>query len=203
MASAEQQPAKPQEPERKAPSTAFVSFLAEINAHTAESLIKVCTDLVNRGIGHVYLMISTPGGSVREGFALYNAVRAMPFELTTHNIGNVDSIGGIVFLAGTKRYAAKHSTFSLHGVGFTAERQTRFEEKLLREKLDSLIADRERIAAVYVERTKLSAEEIEQVFRSSLTEGPDFALKKGIIHEIRDAQIPPGAPVIQLVFQRK
>ena len=37
------------------------------------------------------------------GMTLYNTLRAMPFELITHNVGNVDSIGNAVFLAGDLR----------------------------------------------------------------------------------------------------
>ena len=50
-------------------------------------------------------MISTPGGTVMNGLNLYNVMRAMPFRLTTHNVGNVDSIGNAIFLAGEERYA--------------------------------------------------------------------------------------------------
>lgn len=80
----------------------------------------------------VYLLLSTPGGSVMHGMNLYNVLRGMPFELITHNVGNVDSIGNAVFLAGAKRYAAPHSTFMFHGVGFDLPAQTRLEEKFCR-----------------------------------------------------------------------
>ena len=41
-----------------------------------------------------------------EGVAIYTTLRALPLDLTTHNIGNVDSIGNIIFLAGARRYAS-------------------------------------------------------------------------------------------------
>ena len=34
------------------------------------------------------------------GLNLNNLFRGLPFELITHNIGNVDSIGNAIFLAG-------------------------------------------------------------------------------------------------------
>src|ERR1700693_1709158 len=91
--------------------TVYVSFSAEINAATTESLISVMSNLVNQKVTTVYLLLSTPGGSVMHGLNLYNLFRGFPFELITHNVGNVDSIGNAVFLAGSKRYAAPHSTF--------------------------------------------------------------------------------------------
>jgi ATP-dependent protease ClpP protease subunit len=48
-------------------------------------------------------MLSSPGGHVMLGMNLYNVLRALPIKLTTHNVGNVDSIGNAVFLAGNPR----------------------------------------------------------------------------------------------------
>ena len=46
------------------------------------------------------------------GMNLYNFLRGLPIRLTTHNVGNVDSIGNAVFLAGEHRYACPHSPFN-------------------------------------------------------------------------------------------
>jgi len=95
--------------------TVYISFSAEINAHTTESLIAVFANEINQGKRDFYLMLSTPGGSVMNGLNLYNVLRGLPITLTTHNVGNVDSIGNAVFLAGQTRYACPHSTFMFHG----------------------------------------------------------------------------------------
>lgn len=87
------------------PDTYYVSFSAEINPNTTESLISVIANLVNQRVKTVHLLISTPGGSVMNGLNLYNVLRGLPIELITHNVGNVNSIGNAVFLAGSKRYA--------------------------------------------------------------------------------------------------
>ena len=71
------------------------------------------------------------------GMNLYNVLRALPIKLTVHNVGNVDSIGNAVFLAGSPRYACPHSTFMFHGVGFDISQGARLEEKLLTERLAS------------------------------------------------------------------
>ena len=85
----------------------------------------------------------------------------MPFRLIVHNIGNVDSIGNAVFLAGVERYACASSTFMFHGVGFDTK-AARFEEKMLREMLAGLLADQKRIAAVVAGRTNMNADEVVQ-----------------------------------------
>jgi len=182
---------------------AYVSFSAEINQQTTEALLGICADLANKRVDTVYLMLSTPGGSVMHGLTLYNVLRGMPFELFTHNVGNVDSIGNCVFLAGSQRFSAPNATFMFHGVGFDLNGQSvRFDEKLLRERINSVQADQARIGKVIAERSKIDAAEVESLFLEAVTRDPGYALARGIVHEVRDVKIPKGAPIIQLVFKR-
>lgn len=185
-----------------APKVVYVSFSAEINPHTTESLLAVAADCANKGVEEVYLMLSTPGGSVMNGMNIYNVLRAMPFKLTTHNVGNVDSIGNAIFLAGEVRYACAHSTFMFHGVGFNAEGGVRLEEKLLRERLNSVLSDQKRIGSIISDRTKIKEPEISDLFREAQTKDATYAVGSGIVHEIRDAKVPSGAPIVSLVFKR-
>lgn len=184
------------------PPVVYVTFSAEINPSTTESLIAVMADCANKGVQRVYLMLSTPGGSVMNGMTIYNVLRAMPFELATHNVGNVDSIGNVIFLAGAHRYASPHSTFMFHGVGFNAPPNQRFEEPFLRERLDGILADQQRIGSVMEEHSNLTGDQIAELFRAAQTKDAAYAVGCGIVHEIREAEVPAGAPVVSLVFQR-
>lgn len=182
--------------------TVYVSFSAEIIPHTTETLIAVMAEQANKGINEVYLMLSTPGGSVMHGLTLYNSLRAMPFRLITHNVGNVDSIGNAIFLAGEKRYACPHSTFMFHGVGFDIDQRCRLEEKNIREKLETILQDQSRIGSIIKERTSIDEGQVGDLFREARTKNADDAKAVGIVHDIREVKIPPGSPVISLVFQR-
>ena len=181
--------------------TVYVSFSAEINVATTETLLASCANLCGK-FKIVHLLLSSPGGTVMHGLNMYNVLRAMPFKLITHNVGNVDSIGNVVFLAGEERYSSPHATFMFHGVGFDIPGLTRFDEKLCRERLDGIRADQTRIAAVMCERTSLGKDEAERLFLEAQTKDPDYARSKGIIQDIREIKIPDGAPFIQLVFKR-
>lgn len=136
------------------------------------------------------------------GINLYNVMRAMPFKLTTHNVGNVDSIGNAIFLAGEARYACPHSTFMFHGVGFDSGPGVHLEEKTLTERLASLLADQKRIGSIIAERTNIDPAQIEALFREATTKDAAYAISTGIVDEVKDIEIPAGAPVISLVFQR-
>lgn len=180
----------------------FVSFSAEIVPKTTESLIAVLAEQANKRVDQVYLMVSTPGGSVMHGLNLYNVLRAFPFKLITHNVGNVDSIGNAVFLAGEERYACAQSTFMFHGVGFDITQPCRLDEKNLQERLDSLLQDQRRIGAIIRERTSIDEGQVSDLFREARTKDAEYAKSVGIVHDIRDVQIPSGSPVISLIFQR-
>lgn len=180
----------------------YVIFSADINPSTAESLTSVMSEAANQKTKQVYLALSTPGGQVMGGMNLYNILRGMPFDLTVHNVGSVDSIGNAVFLAGKTRYAVSNSTFMFHGVGFETPGKVRFEEQSVRNHLESILADQKRIGEVISDRSKLKSNEVAELFLGQQTKDASWAVEKGIIHEIRDFQIPPGNPVISLVFQR-
>jgi ATP-dependent protease ClpP protease subunit len=138
---------------------------------------------------------------VRHGITLYNFLRGVPFNLIVHNIGNVDSIGNAIFLAGETRYACPHSTFMFHGVGLDRP-AGRLDEKPLREMLGAIESDQLRIGSVIGERTNFPNDEIQGLFREAQTKTAEFARQRGIIHEIRDFDLPAGQPVVSFVFKR-
>lgn len=189
-------------PQPQVPDTVYIMFSAEINPKTSGSLQGVLANCATQGVKTVYLAFSTPGGDVMQGMTLYNLLRGMPFKVITHNVGNVDSIGNAIFLAGEERYACKHSTFMFHGVGFNMANQTvRLEEKNIREMLDNIVSNHSRIGTILEERTQLDKAVIPELFREAQTKDAAFAVGCGIVHEVRDINIPAGSTVISLVFQ--
>jgi len=182
--------------------TIYISFSAEINANTTENLLAFCASKVNEGADELYIMLSTPGGSVMHGLNIYNVLRALPAKIVMHNVGNVDSIGNVIFLAGEERYACPTSTFMFHGVGTDVVANSRLEEKILRERLDSIRSDQKRISQVLAEHSTISIPRLNGMFRQGVTKSPEFAKSVNIVHDIRDVSVPAGASVFQLVFQR-
>ena len=192
-----------QQAQKPTPETVYVTFNAEITPASAEGLLAVMANCATQNVKKVYLAISTPGGDVMQGMTVYNILRGMPFELTTHNVGNIDSMGNVIFLAGAKRYACAHATFMFHGVGFDMHNQNvRLEQKNVLEMLDNITNNHGRIGTILEERTKIDKALIPELFRQAQTKDANFAVSCGIIDDIRDLQIPPGGPVISLVFQR-
>jgi len=180
----------------------FISFSAEVNQNTAENLMGIFAQRLNQGIKDFYLLLSSPGGSVMNGITIYNFLKSLPINLTTHNIGIVDSIANVIFLAGKTRYAVKNSSFLFHGVGFDIN-QARFEEKNIKEKLKMIQRDQKLIADIIAEQSQYTQQEIEKMFLEADTRTPEQAKEKGLINDIREVNIPEGAEVVQFIFQRK
>jgi ATP-dependent protease ClpP protease subunit len=180
--------------------TVYFSFSAEINSATTEAFLSNVTRQVNQGVRSIYLLLSTPAGTVTHALTLFNVLRGLPIQLITHNVGTISSAGNAVFLAGNPRYACPHSAFTYNGIGFNANQGGTFEEKSARDKI-RVFAEQKRIGAIIEERTRLTKYEIESMLREGQPKDPAFALGYGIIDDIRDVKVPAGVPVIQFAMQ--
>ena len=181
-------------------NTVYISFSAEITVVSAEQLMGVIFNQINEGADHIYLLFSTQGGMVDQGIALYNSLKGIPAKLTVHNVGNVDSAGNVVFLAGHRRFACLHATFMFHGLHWNFYQQQLLRRNDLNEILGNLSAGETKMAGIISDETSLKLEEVEGFFVNAQTFDSGFALDKGIAHEIRDVAVPRGAPMYQIVI---
>src|SRR5687767_9359210 len=94
----------------------WIRFMATVTAQTAGALMRAIDQRLAQGATHIHLLISSPGGNVFQGLSVYNFLRGVAADVSTYNFGSVDSIGVVVFCAGTKRYCVPSSRFHIHGV---------------------------------------------------------------------------------------
>ena len=129
-------------------------------------------------------------------------LRAFPFRIVTHNVGDVGSIGISVFLAGNQRYASANSRFFIHGIVSSFDSPSPdFTADQLREALDHITSDELRISSIIEQHSKLTEAEIVAFFREGRRMGATEALTAGIIQEIKEVKIPPDSPVVVLDFE--
>lgn len=181
----------------------YINFSAEINEHTVEALMNFLANQINGGEREFYILFSSPGGNVREGVNLYNYLKSLPIKLIMHNIGIVDSIANVIFLAGSERYAVPNSSFLFHGVGINISQPTRLTEKELQENIEIIERDQELMIKILAERTKLSHDEIKILFLKAQAKSPEEAKKMGLIQEIKEVKIPEGAKVFSFAFPQR
>ena len=136
-----------------------------------------------------------------DGIAIYNFIRTLPIPLITYNIGQVNSIGNIVYQAGQKRVASKTSSFMFHGVGFDIK-NARMELKQLSERMQGLQNDQALITEIMVRHTSLEADDVDLLFLDMAYIRAEEALNRGITDKITDIRLPHGMPIFPLVFQR-
>ena len=169
-----------------------VLFSRGINPQSINDLVALLHDISTRG-KNIHLVLNSPGGNVHAGIYCYNMIRAIPVQVDTHNIGNVDSIANVVFMAGERRVCTSSATFMFHGVGFDAANVNRLELPFLREKIDSIIADHKRIATIIASHSLLTLRMAAKLFEEQRVYDAAWAKSKGMVHEIADFNLPAGA----------
>jgi len=182
--------------------TFYINFYDAIEIPKVNALMAICTDIVHReNPDTLYFLFSSSGGSVDAGMVLYNFLKSLPVEVVMHNTGSIDSIATVVFLAGNKRYAARHSAFLVHGIQWNFHQPTSLTIPQLREHVSRAKNDESKIISIYSEHTSLEKEEIISLFNEGESKGLEFAMDTGFISEIKDSAIPKGAPFFSVNLQ--
>lgn len=93
-----------------------IFFMGDVDECDLNNIIKVLMYLDSSSDKPIDIYISSFGGSVYCGLALYDVIESCKCKIRTHAIGKVMSMGLILFLAGKERYATKRTTFMSHTV---------------------------------------------------------------------------------------
>ena len=146
----------------------------------------------------LYFLFSSPGGEVDPGFVLYNYLVSLQQNLaiTMHNTGLINSMANVVFMAGQKRYAAPNASFLYHGIKLNINGELNVVH--MREMISSMEGMEKRIAETISGKSKMTEDELRELFHQGQAKDVQFALDKGIIHEIIVPAVPQGA--IMLTF---
>lgn len=177
----------------------YLNYFDGIDVKRVNSLMSVCANVIaQHNPQELYFLFASPGGDVNSGIVLYNYLKALPTKIIMHNMGIVDSIGNIIFAAGEERYACPHSTFLFHGVKMNTSQNSGFSVEQLNELRSRLESDQLKIANILQVNTTLTEEEILGFFREGESKDAEFARDKQIVHDVRVAKIPNGAPFVTI-----
>lgn len=168
----------------------IINFTGPINASTCGQLIEKTSLAIQREASELTLNIATMGGECSYGFTLYNFLVALPIPVHTHNLGTVESMGNIVFLAGQHRTACLHSKFLFHP--FHWHLHGSVDHSRMSEYAMSLDYDLQLYSRIVAERTRQAGEALET--EKYLTAAPRIldptqALATGIIHAIEPVRL--------------
>jgi ATP-dependent Clp endopeptidase proteolytic subunit ClpP len=120
---------------------------------TAEAFVKELLFLDTLGKSKINVWINSPGGSVTDGMAIYNAILKTKTKVDTHCVGMAASIAGVIFQAGRTRCMMDNSFLMLHNPWGSDNKQA----------LDTM---KESIIKMFCERCKLPEEKIDQLMNA-------------------------------------
>ncbi|MXY07893.1 MAG: hypothetical protein F4058_06585 [Rhodothermaceae bacterium] len=176
-----------------------VTFISPIDSSTASALITLLSEVVNEGHDEVHLFLSSPGGTVQDGIAIYNFIMSLPVPCVTYNIGQVNSIGNVVYQAGQKKISSTTSSFMFHGAGYDVHNM-RIQQKELMEIADALGNDQDLISNILIKHTRLSLEEVDALFLEETWIKAELASERGITDKVTEIHLPKGIEIRSLVF---
>jgi ATP-dependent protease ClpP protease subunit len=171
----------------------IVHFIGPINHGSVCTIRNLCLQALQSGATRLELHISTEGGNMTAGFALYFFLKSLPLPLTTWNIGSIESVGVPIFLAGEKRHACPGTRFLVHPLHWGFGNLVAADHSRVSEWRDCLDFDAERYAAIFDEATASSPNR--QDIRPHLNGNArlftaDEALAAGIVHSVAQARVP-------------
>lgn len=129
----------------------------------------------------IFIYINSLGGSVSDGFAIIDAVVASKTPVYTVNIGTSYSMGFLIFLSGTKRYATINSTFLFHeGSSSVYDTMSKAKDRMEFEnnQMEKHIMD------YVLSRTHISESLYQEQYRKEWYMYPEEAKKLGVVTDI-------------------
>lgn len=164
-----------------------IFLTGEINEESAVEIIRQLMYLDNRSSDPVTLYISSPGGSVISGMAIYDYINIMQSRVNTVCIGIAASMGAILFLAGRDRMILPHSKVMIHDPSFGGSASMAGQKPLeIQEKLNDLMETRRLLADVIAARTGLSRKQVLNLTKKDTYFTAEQALGAGLATEILD-----------------
>lgn len=161
--------------------------------------MSIVNQIKNLDVDEIRVHIDSYGGSVSEGWAIYNALRQHPAKIVAYGDGFVASAALYPFLAGDERIASSLSAYYFHQVLVTASGYA--------DDLRAAADDAEKMTEIginaFVERTGMDADQVRQLMEAETWLTPAQALDYGIATSItQDTALPVAQDAKKAIMQR-
>jgi len=163
-------------------------FNEEVTAASANQLIEYLLYLDAEDPGkEITLFISSPGGEISAGLAVYHVIQMIKSPVRTIVAGSACSMGAILFLSGKRREMIEGCTVMIHDplLHSTAGMKRALE---LDKEAKRLMEMRSELAGIIAERTGKSLDEVLEKTREDcwldVKEAMEFGLATGICNEL-------------------
>lgn len=131
---------------------------------------------------NINIYINSPGGSVDQGFAIYNEIKRSKANITVYIDGIAASIASVIAMAGDKIVINENAFLMIHDpwlmtIGSSAE---------LRDAADKLDKIRDQISKVYTARSGKTEKEVNAAMAVETWFSADEAVKFGLVDSISE-----------------
>ncbi len=142
----------------------IIFFNDEVNSFTAGLLVAQMIHLANAGSDPIHFYINSPGGAVIDGLSVIDTMKNLSCDVYTYGLGMQASMGSLLLVNGKKghRMIYRNSYVMIHSIlsGYQGKLPDMEESLKFTQKLKAVITES------YLSNTKLSAEELESIYRS-------------------------------------
>ena len=146
--------------------------------------LKRFLDTLESDVTDIHVYINSGGGSVIEGWAIYDKLKTSGKKITTIGEGMVGSIATIIFMAGDYRKLHENSRFFIHNPYWQPDSPTPMEADDLISLGESLQAEQKKILDFYSNQTGKSVEDLEPLMQKATDLTSTQAIELGFANEI-------------------
>lgn len=136
-----------------------------------------------KGMQHVVLRLSSPGGSIVDGLAIYNMIRDLKIKTTCVIDALAASMGSIIALACDAVQMRDNALYMIHNPWTWAAG----DAEQLRKQADLLDKNRDNMVAIYARKSGKDADDIKQLMADETWYEASAAKEAGFVDEVIEA----------------
>jgi len=172
-----------------------ISFFLPVETGTVNQLIQLFNTQINLGRKDFIILISSGGGEVLSGLAAYNYLHGLKVNITTYNLGQVDSAASLLYCAGTHRYALPNSRFLIHSSFTTLPPGTPLNTAYLDGQVQQVNNMNQLSSQIIEQAIGKKSKQIEEAIQGQSIFSPQQAVDIGLAQEIKTDFATPGAVI--------
>jgi ATP-dependent protease ClpP protease subunit len=159
--------------------TQTTAFELNKELRNVETKLKTIAVTLSSDIKPIYLHLTTEGGEIYAAMSIIDCIKSITIPVYTVIDGFVASAGTLISLAGEKRFICKNAYMLIHELrsGFWGKMTSIDEEYSNLKKL--MI----HITQIYIENTKISKKEIENILKKDISWNAKECISKGLVSE--------------------
>ncbi|MGA2905459.1 MAG: ATP-dependent Clp protease proteolytic subunit [Candidatus Korobacteraceae bacterium] len=175
-----------------------INFFVEVNGVSVNQLIQTVNAQIRAGISKITILISSTGGDTASAFTAYNYLKGVPAEITTFNVGNVDSAATIIYCAGHYRYSLPGTRFLIHGAAIQFSGTGFLDAQTLDNQVQIIQNQNRMIAHVVSATTNKKEAEMDTILKGQKILTPEEAKAWGLVQAVKTDFFQPGATLVSI-----